>query len=78
LLLVLDVCHHLADVARVAMEMSAEITAPWFRLQLVLFCKMVATCMEHFRQNTTPPLGNPERVTAHCEELFEMIASLNI
>ncbi|SRN48219.1 Probably ATP-dependent helicase [Shigella flexneri] len=26
--------------------MSAEITAPWYRLQLDLFTKLVATCME--------------------------------
>lgn len=77
LLLVLDEGHHLPDVARDALEMSAEITAPWFRLQLDLFCKLVATCMEQFRPKTTPPLANPERLTAHCEELFELIASLN-
>ncbi|MCX3880740.1 hypothetical protein NAH03_25170, partial [Stenotrophomonas maltophilia] len=35
------------------------------------------TCMEQFRPKTTPPLANPERLTAHCEELFELIASLN-
>lgn len=33
--------------------------------------------MEQFRPKTTPPLANPERLTAHCEELFELIASLN-
>ena len=48
LLLVLDEGHHLPDVARDALEMSAEITAPWFRLQLDLFCKLVATCLEQF------------------------------
>ena len=37
LLLVLDEGHHLPDVARDALEMSAEITAPWYRLQLDLF-----------------------------------------
>lgn len=31
LLLVLDEGHHLPDVARDALEMSAEITAPWYR-----------------------------------------------
>ncbi|HFE3743346.1 TPA: ATP-dependent DNA helicase DinG [Klebsiella quasipneumoniae subsp. similipneumoniae] len=77
LLLVLDEGHHLPDVARDALEMSAEITAPWFRLQLDLFCKLVATCMEQFRPKTTPPLANPERLAGHCEELFELIASLN-
>ena len=77
LLLVLDEGHHLPDVARDALEMSAEITAPWFRLQLDLFCKLVATCMEQFRPKTTPPLAVPERLSEHCEEVYSLIASLN-
>ena len=77
LLLVLDEGHHLPDVARDALEMSAEITAPWFRLQLDLFCKLVATCMEQFRPKTTPPLAVPERLSDHCEEVYGLIASLN-
>ncbi|ROP59105.1 ATP-dependent DNA helicase DinG [Enterobacter sp. BIGb0383] len=77
LLLVLDEGHHLPDVARDALEMSAEITAPWYRLQLDLFTKLVATCLEQFRPKTTPPLALPERLNAHCEELYELIASLN-
>ncbi|HDG9805421.1 TPA: ATP-dependent DNA helicase DinG [Raoultella planticola] len=77
LLLVLDEGHHLPDVARDALEMSAEMTAPWYRLQLDLFSKLVATCMEQFRPKTTPPLANPERLSGHCEELHELIASLN-
>lgn len=77
LLLVLDEGHHLPDVARDALEMSAEITAPWFRLQLDLFCKLIATCMDQFRPKTTPPLAVPERLSAHCEEIYALIASLN-
>jgi len=77
LLLVLDEGHHLPDVARDALEMSAEISAPWYRLQLDLFTKLVSTCMEQFRPKTTPPLATPERLNAHCEELYELIASLN-
>ncbi|GHL77116.1 hypothetical protein ECZU34_48640 [Escherichia coli] len=57
--------------------MSAEITAPRYRLQLDLFTKLVATCMEQFRPKTIPPLAIPERLNAHCEELYELIASLN-
>ena len=75
LLLVLDEGHHLPDVARDALEMSAEITAPWFRLQLDLFCKLVATCMEQFRPKTTPPLAVPERLSEHCEAVYSLIAS---
>lgn len=77
LLLVLDEGHHLPDVARDALEMSAEITAPRYRLQLDLFTKLVATCMEQFRPKTILPLAIPERLNAHCEELYELIASLN-
>lgn len=77
LLLVLDEGHHLPDVARDALEMSAEITAPWFRLQLDLFCKLIATCMEQFRPKTTAPLAVPERLSEHCEEVYALIASLN-
>ncbi|YCI80524.1 ATP-dependent DNA helicase DinG [Enterobacteriaceae bacterium] len=77
LLLVLDEGHHVPDVARDALEMSAEITAPWTRLQLDLFVKLIATCVEQFRPKTLPPLANPERLNAHCEELAELIGSLN-
>ncbi|WP_426445223.1 ATP-dependent DNA helicase DinG [Siccibacter colletis] len=77
LLLVLDEGHHVPDVARDALEMSAEITAPWARLQLDLFAKLIATCVEQFRPKTLPPLANPERLNAHCEELAELIGSLN-
>ncbi|WP_024555973.1 ATP-dependent DNA helicase DinG [Franconibacter pulveris 1160] len=77
LLLVLDEGHHLPDVARDALEMSAEITAPWNRLQLDLFCKLIATCMEQFRPKTVPPLAVPERLADHCEQVYELIASLN-
>ena len=77
LLLVLDEGHHLPDVARDALEMSAEITPGWFRLQLDLFCKLVATCMEQFRPKTIPPLAVPERLTEHCDELQEHIAAMN-
>ena len=71
LLLVLDEGHHLPDVARDALEMSAEITAPWYRLQLDLFTKLVATCMEQFRPKTIPPLAIPERLNAkqHSQSL---------
>ncbi|MFE4109101.1 ATP-dependent DNA helicase DinG [Kosakonia sp. YIM B13611] len=77
LLLVLDEGHHLPDVARDALEMTAEITAPWYQLQLDLFTKLVATCLEQFRPKTLPPLATPERLNAHCEELYALIASLN-
>ncbi|TGC71503.1 hypothetical protein C9F09_30050, partial [Salmonella enterica subsp. enterica serovar Wilhelmsburg] len=59
------------------LEKSAELTASWHRLQLDLFTKLVATCMEQFRPKTTPPVANPERLHAHCEEVYELIASLN-
>ncbi len=75
LLLVLEEGHHLPDVARDALEMSAEITASWYRLQLDLFSKLVANCMEQFRPKTTTPLANPDQLNAHCDEVSQQIAS---
>ncbi|EMA4136829.1 ATP-dependent DNA helicase DinG [Cronobacter turicensis] len=77
LLLVLDEGHHLPDVARDALEMSADISAPWTRLQLDLFSKLVATCLEQFRPKTVPPLSTPERLNNHCEEVYELVATMN-
>ena len=76
LLLVLDEGHHLPEVARDALEMSAEITAPWYRLQLDLL-RSWSRLHGAVRPKTTPPLANPERLNGHCEELYELIASLN-
>ncbi len=77
LLLVLDEGHHLPDVARDALEMSAEITPGWISLQLDLFIKLVATCREQFRPKSMPPLCAPERLTSHCEETLELFRTLN-
>ena len=56
--------------------MSAEITAP-----VSPAAGSVLQAGGHLHgavsSETTPPLANPERLTAHCEELFELIASLN-
>ncbi|KEA51819.1 ATP-dependent DNA helicase DinG [Mangrovibacter sp. MFB070] len=76
LLLVLDEGHHIPEVARDALEMSAEITPGWSRLQLDLFCKLVSTCLEQFRPKTVPPLATPERLANHCEEITEHLAGL--
>ncbi|MCT4716017.1 ATP-dependent DNA helicase DinG [Enterobacteriaceae bacterium H18W14] len=75
LLLVLDEGHHLPDVARDALEMSAEITPGYSRLQLDLFCKLVETCMAQFRPKSPPPLTSPERLTNHCDEIHELLSS---
>ncbi|AFJ47689.1 ATP-dependent DNA helicase DinG [Shimwellia blattae] len=77
MLLVLDEGHHLPDVARDALEMSAEITGSWVRLQLDLFIKLVATCREQFRPKSMPPLANPERLSEHCDEVAELLGALN-
>ena len=58
----LDEGHHLPDVARDALEMSAEITAPWYRLQLDLFTKLVATCMGAVSPEDHPTAGDPLNV----------------
>jgi ATP-dependent DNA helicase DinG len=75
LLLVLDEGHHLPDVARDALEMSAEVTPGYSRLQLDLFSKLVETCMAQFRPKSPPPLTNPERLTNHCDEVHELLSS---
>jgi ATP-dependent DNA helicase DinG len=75
LLLVLDEGHHLPDVARDALEMSAEVTPGYSRLQLDLFSKLVETCMAQFRPKSPPPLTHPERLTNHCDEVHELLSS---
>lgn len=77
LLLVLDEGHHLPEVARDALEMSAEITPGRSRLQLDLFIKLVATCLEQFRPKTVPPLATPERLANHCDEIAEHLGGLS-
>lgn len=59
--------------------MSAEITAPWYRLQLDLFNKLGRSTPHGAvsARRPSPPLVIPERLNAHCEELYELIASLN-
>jgi Rad3-related DNA helicase len=48
LLLVLDEGHHLPDVARDALEMSAEIRCPWFRLQLTFSASWWQPALSNF------------------------------
>lgn len=75
LLLVLDEGHHLPDVARDALEMSAEITPGYSRLQLDLFAKLVEGIMAQLRPKSPPPLTSPERLTNHCDEVHELLSS---
>lgn len=73
LMLVLDEGHHLPEVARDALEMSAEITPGWSSLQLDLFVRLVEAIMTQFRPKSPPPLSNAERLKAHCDELHELL-----
>ena len=77
MLLVLDEGHHLADVARDALEMSAEITAGYSHLQLDLFSKLVETCMAQFRPKSPPPLARSDRLVLHCEEVNALLKEFN-
>lgn len=77
MLLVLDEGHHLADVARDALEMSAEITASHNLLQLDLFSKLVDTCMTQFRPKSPPPLARSDRLALHCEEVNQLLKTFN-
>ncbi|MCW6030798.1 ATP-dependent DNA helicase DinG [Pantoea sp. JK] len=76
LMLVLDEGHHLPEVARDALEMSAEITPGWSGLQLDLFVRLVETIMAQFRPKSPPPLTNPERLKGHCDEMRELLQIL--
>jgi len=73
LLLVLDEGHHLPDVARDALQVSAEITAVAVNLQLDMIARHVDQCMTQFRPKNPPPLANAERLKNHCEELRELM-----
>ncbi len=73
LLLVLDEGHHLPEVARDALEMSAEITPAWWNLQLDLFIRLVESIMAQLRPKSPPPLTNPERLKGHCDELRDLL-----
>ena len=77
MLLVLDEGHHLADVARDALEMSAEVTAGYSHLQLDLFSRLVETCMTQFRPKSPPPLARTERLSLHCEEVSALLKEFN-
>ncbi|WP_130834506.1 ATP-dependent DNA helicase DinG [[Erwinia] mediterraneensis] len=76
LMLVLDEGHHLPEVARDALEISAEITPGWTSLQLDLFIRLVETIMAQFRPKSPPPLSNAERLKGHCEEMRELLTTL--
>lgn len=57
LMLVLDEGHHLPEVARDALEMSADITPGWTSLQLDLFVKLVEAIMSQMRPKSPPAAG---------------------
>ncbi|WP_187493829.1 ATP-dependent DNA helicase DinG [Duffyella gerundensis] len=77
LLLVLDEGHHPPEVARDALEMSAEITPGWTSLQLDLFVRLVEQVMAQFRPKSPPPLSNVERLKGHCESVRELLNELS-
>ncbi len=59
LLLVLDEGHHLPDVARDALEMSAQITASGTASSSICSANWWQPAPEQFRPKTTPPLATP-------------------
>ncbi|MBC0854198.1 ATP-dependent DNA helicase DinG [Pantoea stewartii] len=77
LMLVVDEGHHLPDVARDALEMSADITPGWTSLQLDLFVKLVEAIMSQMRPKSPPPLASSERLKAHCDELRELLTVIS-
>lgn len=75
LLLVLDEGHHVPDVARDSLEMAGDISPAYVKTQMDSLIQLVATCMAQFPPKSPPRLTNPERLTAHIEEMLEQNAS---
>ncbi|MEA1064511.1 ATP-dependent DNA helicase DinG [Erwinia sp. HR93] len=74
MLLVLDEGHHLPEVARDALEVSAEITPGFTKLQLDLFIKLIASCLALHRPKRLPPLAVPERLAQCADEIVERLS----
>lgn len=77
LLLVLDEGHHLPDVARDALEMSADVTPGGCSLQLDLLIRLVDGIMNQMRPKSPPPLASPVPLKAHCDALRELMTALS-
>lgn len=75
LLLVLDEGHHVPDVARDSLEMAGDITPAYVKTQMDSLIQLVATCLAQFPPKSPPRLTNPERLTAHIEEMIEQNAA---
>lgn len=73
LLLIMDEGHHLPDVARDALEISAEITPSSLGLQLDLFAKTIEQITAQFTLKSPPALAKPERLAAHREAIDELV-----
>ncbi|WP_315707788.1 ATP-dependent DNA helicase DinG [Brenneria uluponensis] len=71
LLLVLDEGHHVPDVARDALEVSADITHSVTQYQLEQLVQQMGICMAQFAPKSPPRLANAERLLAHCGEVRE-------
>ncbi|PVF12282.1 ATP-dependent DNA helicase DinG, partial [Yersinia pestis] len=76
LLLVLDEGHHLPDVARDALEIEGEITAVFANMQLDMIVRLVDQCLVQYRPKNPPGLAHPERLKDHCEQLRELMLSV--
>ncbi len=76
MLLVMDEGHHLPDIARDAMESSADISAATAQTAFENFIKLLTTLQGYFTLKITAPLANIERLTAHCQHLSESIQQL--
>ncbi len=76
LLLVMDEGHHLPDVARDALEMSAEITPSALLLQLDLYGRLIETLHSQFTLSSPPPLAKPERLATHRELITSLLEEI--
>ena len=74
LLLIMDEGHHLPDVARDALEISAEITPANLLLLLDQFAKVIEQITAQFTLKSPPALAKPERLAAHGESIEELLS----
>lgn len=76
LLLIMDEGHHLPEVARDALEVSADITPASSLLQLDLYARLIETLNSQFTLKSPPALAKPERLAAHREVITEHLTDI--
>lgn len=76
LVLVIDEGHHLPEVARDALEVSAEISPAANLLQLDLFARAIDSVHSQFALSAPPALAKPQRLAEHIALLNECLTDV--